>query len=92
MILCAYDIAHDKRRDRLFRLLKDAGEHVQYSVFLCDLSPNERIRLETAARELLNAAEDQLLLIDLGPPRHDWQEDLKAIGMPWTPPVRSHIF
>ena len=27
--LCTYDVAEDKRRTKLFELLKDHGEHVQ---------------------------------------------------------------
>ncbi len=36
--LCTYDVSDDKRRSRLFSLLQDHGDHVQYSVFLCSLT------------------------------------------------------
>jgi len=36
-VVVAYDIADDKRRLRIMKLLKGYGEHIQESVFECDL-------------------------------------------------------
>ena len=38
-VVVAYDIADDKRRLRVMKLLAGYGEHVQESVFECDLAP-----------------------------------------------------
>ena len=46
--------------------MKAYGEAWQYSVFYCVLKAIDRVRLENAARELMNLREDQLLLVDLG--------------------------
>ncbi|HUT57607.1 MAG TPA: CRISPR-associated endonuclease Cas2, partial [Phycisphaerae bacterium] len=35
--LVTYDISDDKRRDLVFKTLRDRGDHVQFSVFLCEL-------------------------------------------------------
>jgi CRISPR-associated endonuclease Cas2 len=36
--LVCYDITDDKRRDRVFKVCKNHGEHLQFSVFECDLN------------------------------------------------------
>ncbi len=64
--LICYDICDAKRLRRVHRLMKAYGEAWQYSVFYCTLKAIDRVRLETAARELLNLKEDQLLIVDLG--------------------------
>ena len=37
-----YDVCDPKRLRRVFQILKGAGEHVQYSVFCCDLTPRQK--------------------------------------------------
>jgi CRISPR-associated protein Cas2 len=89
--LCTYDVGDDKRRDRLFELLKDHGEHVQFSVFLCSLTAAEMKRLSSVAAEIVHRDDDQLLLIDIGPDVVDWTTSLSCLGRTWSPTVRSRI-
>lgn len=89
--LCTYDVADDKRRTRLFNLLKDHGEHVQYSVFLCVLTPREKSAMIGRSTEFLHHEQDQLLIIRVGPEGLDWTAHLAAVGKNWTPEVRSNI-
>ena len=89
--LCSYDVAEDKRRTKLFDLLKDHGEHVQYSVFLCSLTVMEVKRLSSSAMEIIHQQQDQLLVIDIGPEDVDWMGSLSCLGKSWSPSVRSQI-
>jgi CRISPR-associated protein Cas2 len=89
--LCTYDVADDKRRTKLFELLKDHGEHVQYSVFLCSLTRSEIKRLSAIADEIIHRDQDQLLLVDIGADDIDWTTQLSCLGKIWTPQVRSRI-
>jgi CRISPR-associated protein Cas2 len=89
--LCSYDVAEDKRRTKLFELLKDHGEHVQYSVFLCSLTVMEVKRLSACAMEIIHQQDDQLLVIDIGPEDVDWMSNLSCLGKSWSPSVRSQI-
>jgi CRISPR-associated protein Cas2 len=89
--LCTYDVADDKRRTRLFNLLKDHGEHVQYSVFLCELSPMERANMVGQTTEFLHNEQDQFLIIRVGPECLDWTNHLACVGKGWTPEIRSNI-
>jgi len=71
--IVAYDIAEDSRRTRVFKILDGYGDHLQYSVFRCDLSPRERVLLVQAIENAINHKEDQVLVIDLGPA--EWRAD-----------------
>lgn len=89
--LCTYDVSEDKRRSKLFDLLENHGDHVQFSVFLCSLTGVEMQQLTAAAARILHQGEDQLLVVDTGPDAGDWVEGLTCIGKRWLPPVRSQI-
>jgi CRISPR-associated protein Cas2 len=86
-----YDIADDRRRDRVFRVLHGFGDHTQYSVFLCDLTETELVRLRVAVRPHINAAEDQLLIVEIGPATSPVGASIEAIGKEYEPPVRSIV-
>jgi CRISPR-associated protein Cas2 len=89
--LCTYDVSDDKRRSKLFELLKDHGEHVQYSVFLCSLTPTEAKQLGFQASSMIHQKEDQLLVIDIGPDHLDWTTSLTCLGKNWEPTIRAQI-
>lgn len=95
LYLCTYDVGStkegDRRRDRLFEALKDHGEHVQFSVFLCELTAAEHARLLAIGKEILHQEEDQLLVLDVGPSGLDWTQHLHCLGKIWTPQTRCHI-
>lgn len=38
MILVSYDISSDKVRNRVFKICKNYGQRIQYSVFECNIS------------------------------------------------------
>ncbi len=48
--LVAYDVADQRRRTRLHKLLRSFGEAVQKSVFVCALDDRRKVRLETLLR------------------------------------------
>lgn len=66
--LVAYDIGDDGRRSRIFNALKANGHWVQYSIFLCDLSDQEKIHLMWELEELMDFGADRIMLVDLGIP------------------------
>ena len=41
--LVCYDVADPRRLARTYRKMNGFGEPAQYSVFICDLSPKERV-------------------------------------------------
>ena len=65
--IVSYDISHPKRLRRVFKILKGFGDHLQLSVFRCDLTGPQRIRLGARLAEVIDSGEDQVLFVDLGP-------------------------
>lgn len=78
--LVCYDVRDSRRLRRMHRLMKAYGEAWQYSVFYCTLKAIDRVRLENAAREVLNLKEDQLLIVDLGSNEEAARESATVLG------------
>jgi len=89
--LVSYDVADDKRRDKLFRLLDGEGDHAQYSVFLCEFSPTELATLRSRVREIIHDGDDQVMLLDLGPADRPLDQCLEVLGSPYQPLVRTLV-
>lgn len=64
--LVAYDIREPARWRQVYKIVRGAGERVQYSLFRCRLDNRdvERLRWELAR---VMAPEDSLLIVDLCP-------------------------
>jgi CRISPR-associated protein Cas2 len=67
LFIVAYDISDPKRLRRVFRTLKGYGQHLQLSVFRCDLTPSQRLRLAAKLSQTIEPSEDQVMFVDLGP-------------------------
>ena len=83
--LVCYDIANDKRLRRVFRICRNYGNHLQFSVFECDLNPTERIELERKLSDVMNLDEDQALFVSLGPAEGRGDRVITALGLAYTP-------
>ena len=44
--LVCYDVADDKRLRKVFKTCSNFGNHLQFSIFECDLNPSEKVELE----------------------------------------------
>lgn len=78
--LVCYDVSDPKRLARTYKKMSGFGEPVQYSVFICDLSPKERVLLEVALTEVLNLKEDRVLIVDMGPSDGRGSESVTVLG------------
>lgn len=65
--LVAYDISSDKRLRRVHRTMRGFGDALQYSVFQCDLSDVERMKLEEALSAVIKHDADRVMIVDVGP-------------------------
>lgn len=65
--LVAYDIADDKRRNKIAHRLMSYGQRIQYSVFVVDVKPARLVRLRAKLQELLVSAQDSVVICELGP-------------------------
>ena len=64
--LVSYDIADDRRRTCIFSCVSGFGEWLQYSVFVCDLTPRELVALRLRLRDLIHDRQDSVMIVDLG--------------------------
>lgn len=67
LLIVTYDICDPKRLRKVFKTMKGFGQHLQLSVFRCDLTDMERFEMIGALRPILHHGEDQVLIIELGP-------------------------
>ena len=81
-IVC-YDISNDKRLRRVFKTCRNYGDHLQYSVFECDLNEAEMVNLQRELGEIINHLEDQVLFIALGPAEGRGDRVVYALGLPY---------
>jgi CRISPR-associated protein Cas2 len=89
--LISYDVADDKRRNRVFQALRDHGDHAQFSVFFCQLSAMELAGLRGILVEAIHTREDQVLIVDLGEAHNPLDEGIECIGQSYQPPCRVQI-
>src|SRR5260370_18681278 len=81
-IVC-YDVADPKRLRRVFKVCKDFGQHIQFSVFECDLTASERLQFEEKLGAEIKREEDQILFILLGPAEQRAQREITACRLPY---------
>ena len=83
LYIVAYDIGDPRRWRRVFRLMNGYGEWVQLSVFQCRLSRRRRIELKLALGEIIDHAQDHVVILDLGPAA-GIRPRVESLGKPLT--------
>ncbi|MFN7925868.1 MAG: CRISPR-associated endonuclease Cas2 [Bryobacteraceae bacterium] len=82
--LVCYDICEDKRLRRVFQTMRDYGDHLQYSVFECQLTATDMVKLRAELGAIIHHTEDQVLFVDLGPAEGRGDRVITALGKPYT--------
>ena len=83
--LVCYDIRDDKRLRKVFKTMRDFGDHLQYSVFECQFTPADLARCRHALSEIIHHDMDQVLFVDLGPTEGRGDRVITALGQPYSP-------
>lgn len=83
--LVCYDICNDKRLRKVFRTMRDFGDHLQYSVFECQMTPIDLAKCRHQLGEIIKHDEDQVLFVDLGPTEGRGERVITALGQAYTP-------
>lgn len=86
-----YDVSDDKRLRKVYRVMKGYGEHIQLSVFRCELDARELVELRVRLSREIHHLEDQVLFIDMGPADGRGLDSIASLGRPWIPPDRRPI-
>lgn len=58
MYLISYDISENKRRNKIFKELKNYGRHVQFSVFECEIDKKRYRQLYASLLHLMDGCEE----------------------------------
>lgn len=85
LYIVTYDVCDDKRLRQVFRLMLGYGDHMQYSVFRCELSQRERAELIAKLSEIIKHDEDQVLLFPLGPASGLRETEVHCVGLAYVP-------
>ncbi len=82
--LVCYDIADDKRLRRVFKTMRGWGDHLQFSVFECQLTAADFVKLRADLAKIIHHDEDQVLFVLLGPAEGRGERVITALGQPYT--------
>ncbi len=88
--LVCYDITDQKRWRRVYKTMKGFGAWLQLSVFQCRLSRENLLRMTDTLTDLVNAAEDHVVIIDIGP-AESVRIKVESIGRPFRPIERTAV-
>lgn len=83
--LVTYDICDDKRLASVYKTMRGFGDHLQLSVFECQLTPTDLARCRHRLSEIINQRADQVLFVDLGPAEGRGERVITALGRAYTP-------
>ncbi len=56
-VVVSYDIKNDRRRGKIFKILKNFGQWVQFSVFECDITKADYLRMRDKLENQINPEE-----------------------------------
>lgn len=59
-IVISYDVPEDKRRTKIHKILKSYGQWMQFSLFECELTEKEYIKLRSRLDKLIKPEEDSI--------------------------------
>jgi len=86
--IVSYDIADPKRLRRVYRLMRGWGDHIQFSVFRCELNARELVELRSNLVRVIHHTEDQVLFVDVGPVEGRGSTSIRSIGKVYSAPER----
>jgi len=89
--IVSYDISDPKRLRKVFKLMKGYGEHVQLSVFRCELTHRALVELRARLGGIIHHDQDQVLFVDVGPEEGRASTSIAAMGRAYKPPERCAI-
>ena len=86
-----YDISEPKRLRKVFKVMKGYGDHIQLSVFRCELTHRTLVELRSRLGAIIHCNEDQVLFVDVGPEEGRGDTSISALGRPYKTPERCAV-
>jgi len=81
--LVCYDISDEKRLGAVHKKMRGYGDHLQYSVFECQLTPQDLVRCRAELGNIIDHKADQVLFVNLGPADGRGDRVIAALGRPY---------
>jgi len=82
--LICYDISDDKRLRKVFQTMRGYGDHLQFSVFECQLTAMDLAKCRAELGAIIHHDEDQVIFVNLGPAAGRGDRVITALGKPYT--------
>ena len=82
--LICYDICDDKRLRKVFQIMRGYGDHLQSSVFECQLTVSDLARCRADLAAVINHKVDEVLFVNLGSAEGRGERVISALGKPYT--------
>jgi len=89
--IVSYDVCDPKRLRKVFKIMRGYGDHLQLSVFRCELNEREMIELKAKLSQAIHDDFDQVLFIDMGPAEGRAIQAIRALGKPYIAPERRAL-
>jgi CRISPR-associated protein Cas2 len=89
--IVSYDISDPKRLHRVHKTMLGYGDHIQLSIFRCELSQTELVELRAKLAKVVHHDQDQILFIDLGPVGGRADTSITHLGRPYVAPERRVV-
>jgi CRISPR-associated protein Cas2 len=89
--IVTYDIRDPKRLRKVYKHMLGWGDHLQLSVFQCEINARELIELRAELARIIRASEDQVLFVDIGTTDGRSATAITSLGVPYIDPERLAI-
>jgi len=89
--IVTYDVCEAKRLRSVFRTMRGYGDPLQYSVFVCELSPKERELMVADLEEVIDHDQDGIMIIDMGSIESERSGQVTFIGQKKSLPEREAV-
>jgi CRISPR-associated protein Cas2 len=81
--LVCYDISDEKRLRTVYKKMRSYGDHLQFSIFECQLTPADLVRCRTDIGAIIDHKADQVLFVNMGPAEGRGDRVITAVGRPY---------
>ena len=89
--IVTYDVCDPRRLRKVFKTLKGSGDHLQLSVFRCELNHRGLVELRARLGGIVHHGEDQVLFVDVGPEDGRGSISISALGRAYDQPERRAV-
>jgi CRISPR-associated protein Cas2 len=81
--LICYDISDEKRLRGVYKKMRGYGDHLQFSVFECQMTPEDLVRCRADLGAIIDHRADQVIFVSLGPAEGRGDRVITALGRPY---------